>query len=54
MLIPIVGIGLYPKILTQVYDSKTVQLTARLRATVPSLGQQKTTAVSMSAPSIGS
>ncbi|CCH64647.1 NADH dehydrogenase I subunit 4, Involved in photosystem-1 cyclic electron flow [Richelia intracellularis HM01] len=54
LLIPIIGIGLYPKVLTQVYDSKTVQLTARLRAAVPSLAQQKTTAVSMSAPSLES
>ena len=54
LLIPIIGIGLYPKMLTQVYDSKTLQLTARLRAAVPSLAQQKTPLVSMSAPNIES
>ncbi|MDF0554624.1 photosynthetic/respiratory NAD(P)H-quinone oxidoreductase subunit D1 [Kamptonema sp. UHCC 0994] len=37
LLVPIIGIGLYPKILTQVYDATTVQLTARLRDSVPSL-----------------
>lgn len=37
LLVPIIGIGLYPKILTQIYDSKTVALTERLRANVPSL-----------------
>ena len=54
LLIPIIGIGLYPKILTQVYDSTTVQLTARLRDAVPTLAQQKVPAVSMSAPDIDS
>jgi NAD(P)H-quinone oxidoreductase subunit 4 len=37
LLVPIIGIGLYPKILTQIYDATTVQLTARLRDSVPSL-----------------
>jgi NAD(P)H-quinone oxidoreductase subunit 4 len=37
LLVPIIGIGLYPKILTQVYDATTTQLTARLRDSVPSL-----------------
>ncbi|NJM22386.1 MAG: NAD(P)H-quinone oxidoreductase subunit 4 [Richelia sp. SM1_7_0] len=54
LLIPIIGIGLYPKILTQIYDATTIQLTERLRGSVPSLAQQKTPAVSMSAPEIGS
>lgn len=53
LLIPIIGIGLYPKILTQIYDATTVQLTARLRDSVPSLAQQEVPAVSMSAPEIG-
>ena len=53
LLIPIIGIGLYPKILTQIYDATTVQLTAKLRGSVPSLAQQKVPAVSMSAPEIG-
>ncbi|MEY3867354.1 MAG: hypothetical protein RLZZ338_1245 [Cyanobacteriota bacterium] len=37
LLVPIIGIGLYPKVLTQIYDSTTVQLTARLRNSVPTL-----------------
>lgn len=32
LLIPIIGFGLYPKILTQVYDVKTIQITDRTRA----------------------
>ncbi|MBS9769389.1 MAG: NAD(P)H-quinone oxidoreductase subunit 4 [Trichodesmium sp. St16_bin4-tuft] len=37
LLVPIIGIGLYPKIVTQIYDATTVQLTARLRDSVPVL-----------------
>ncbi|AFZ51989.1 NAD(P)H-quinone oxidoreductase subunit 4 [Dactylococcopsis salina] len=37
LLIPIIGIGFYPKILTQVYDSTTIAYTDRLRNSVPSL-----------------
>ena len=40
LLVPIIGIGLYPKVLTQIYDATTLQLTARLRNSVPSLAQQ--------------
>ena len=40
LLIPIIGIGLYPKLVTQIYDSSISQLTTRLRASVPSLVQQ--------------
>jgi NAD(P)H-quinone oxidoreductase subunit 4 len=37
LLVPMIGIGLYPKMLTQIYDSTTLQLTARLRNSVPTL-----------------
>lgn len=37
LLVPIIGIGLYPKIVTQMYDSTTTQLTALMRQSVPSL-----------------
>lgn len=37
LLIPIIGVGLYPKILTQIYDSTTVAYTNRLRDSVPTL-----------------
>jgi NAD(P)H-quinone oxidoreductase subunit 4 len=40
LLVPIVGIGIYPKLITQIYDSTTNQLTAMLRNSVPSLIQQ--------------
>jgi len=53
LLIPIIGIGLYPKMLTQVYDATTVHLTARLRDSLPTLADQKAPAVSLSAPEIG-
>lgn len=53
LLVPIIGIGLYPKMLTQVYDSTTIQLTARLRNSVPSLAQQRQApTVSFRAPAI--
>ncbi|MDF5727164.1 MAG: NAD(P)H-quinone oxidoreductase subunit 4 [Rhizonema sp. PD38] len=52
LLVPIIGIGLYPKMLTQVYDSTTLQLTARLRDSVPSLAQQKAPTVSLNTPKI--
>lgn len=42
LLIPIIGIGLYPKIVTQIYDSTTQQLTATLRNSVPSLVREAT------------
>ncbi len=39
LLVPIIGIGLYPKIVTQIYDATTTQLTTMLRNHVPSLEQ---------------
>jgi NAD(P)H-quinone oxidoreductase subunit 4 len=40
LLVPIIGIGLYPKLVTQIYDSTTHQLTDLLRHSVPSLVQK--------------
>jgi len=37
LLVPIIGVGLYPKLLTQVYDSTSVALVNRLRDSVPTL-----------------
>ncbi|MGL5082061.1 MAG: photosynthetic/respiratory NAD(P)H-quinone oxidoreductase subunit D1 [Microcoleaceae cyanobacterium] len=37
LLVPIIGIGLYPKVVTQIYDATTVQLTALIRQSVPTL-----------------
>jgi NAD(P)H-quinone oxidoreductase subunit 4 len=55
LLVPIIGIGLYPKILTQIYDATTVQLTARLRNSVPTLAEGASVALGepMEAPAIG-
>ena len=54
LLIPIIGIGFYPKLLTQMYDATTVQLTARLRDSVPTLLANKAVQnVSWTAPIIG-
>jgi NAD(P)H-quinone oxidoreductase subunit 4 len=52
LLVPIIGIGLYPKMLTQVYDSTTIQLTARLRDSVPTIAQKESPAVSLKAPAL--
>jgi NAD(P)H-quinone oxidoreductase subunit 4 len=59
LLIPIIGIGLYPKIVTQIYDSTTNKLTALLRNSVPSLQQENVAKqsnnyefISLNAPSI--
>ncbi|MGK7953440.1 MAG: NAD(P)H-quinone oxidoreductase subunit 4 [Xenococcaceae cyanobacterium] len=40
LLVPIIGIGLYPKVATQIYDSTTNQLTTLMRASIPSLVQE--------------
>jgi NAD(P)H-quinone oxidoreductase subunit 4 len=42
LLIPIIGIGFYPKLLTQIYDATTLQLTSRMRDSVPALVQAPT------------
>lgn len=42
LLVPIIGVGFYPKLLTQIYDSTTVKLNARLRGSVPSLVAKET------------
>ena len=44
LLVPIIGIGLYPKVLTQIYDATTLQLTERLRNSVPTLAQHHNSA----------
>ncbi|MEQ9000620.1 MAG: NAD(P)H-quinone oxidoreductase subunit 4 [Coleofasciculus sp. B1-GNL1-01] len=42
LLIPIVGIGLYPKVATQTYDVKTVAVTAQVREALPVIAQERT------------
>ena len=39
LLIPIIGIGLYPKLATQTYDRTTVAVAAHLRAALPTVAQ---------------
>jgi NAD(P)H-quinone oxidoreductase subunit 4 len=53
LLVPIIGIGFYPKLLTQMYDATTVQLTTRLRDSVPTLAQEnEAPQISWRAPNI--
>ncbi len=58
LMIPVIGIGLYPKFITQIYDSTTNKLTALLRNSVPSLVQEavvtpeQSSMVSATAPKI--
>ena len=49
LLIPIIGIGLYPKFVTQIYDSTTHKLTALLQDSVPSLVQEAAVTPELSA-----
>ena len=37
LLVPIIGVGFYPKLLTQIYDATTTTMTAHLRESVPAL-----------------
>jgi NAD(P)H-quinone oxidoreductase subunit 4 len=58
LLVPMIGIGLYPKMLTQIYSATTEQLTVRLRDSVPTLAQPAVAkgdapAVPLQAPMIG-
>lgn len=41
LLIPIVGIGLYPKLVTSTYDVKTVQVANRMRSALPVIVQNR-------------
>ena len=43
LLIPIVGIGLYPKLITNTYDSKTLQVADKMRSALPIIVQAKNT-----------
>ncbi|MBD2091197.1 NAD(P)H-quinone oxidoreductase subunit 4 [Microcoleus sp. FACHB-1515] len=59
LLIPIVGIGFYPKMITQIYDSKTLEITARLQDALPTLAEKRIDAepmatIPLTAPAIES
>lgn len=45
LLVPIIGIGLYPKLLTQVYDATTTSLMVHLRNSVPTLADNRSPSV---------
>jgi NAD(P)H-quinone oxidoreductase subunit 4 len=57
LLVPIVGIGLYPKLLTQTYDVKTTQVASQAREAVLAIAHQPTNrlfAKAYSAPKLAS
>lgn len=41
LLIPIIGIGLYPKLATSTYDLKTIEVATKVRAALPVIAQQQ-------------
>ncbi|WP_373545018.1 NAD(P)H-quinone oxidoreductase subunit 4 [Chamaesiphon sp.] len=47
LLVPIIGVGFYPKLLTQIYDPTTTALTAHLRDSVPTIAHQQSDPVAM-------
>lgn len=48
LLVPIIGVGFYPKLLTQIYDATTTTMTAHLRASVPTIARKESTPVALS------
>jgi NAD(P)H-quinone oxidoreductase subunit 4 len=48
LLVPVIGIGLYPKIVSGMYDATTQQITAKLRQSVPTLVESSQVASSTS------
>ncbi|ELR99792.1 NAD(P)H-quinone oxidoreductase subunit 4 [Gloeocapsa sp. PCC 73106] len=42
LLIPIIGIGLYPKLITTTYDYKTIEVASKVRSALPVIAQQET------------
>jgi NAD(P)H-quinone oxidoreductase subunit 4 len=47
LLVPIIGVGFYPKLLTQIYDSTTTTLTAHLRDSVPTIAHKQSNPVAL-------
>ncbi|MCP2732429.1 NAD(P)H-quinone oxidoreductase subunit 4 [Limnofasciculus baicalensis] len=54
LLLPIIGIGFYPKMATQTYDVKTVAVTAEVRQALPIIAQERSNLYSemLNAPSL--
>lgn len=47
LLVPIIGVGFYPKLLTQIYDPTTTALTAHLRDSVPTIARKQSAPVAV-------
>ncbi|MFO5527174.1 MAG: NAD(P)H-quinone oxidoreductase subunit 4, partial [Cuspidothrix sp.] len=41
LIVPIIGIGFYPKMITQAYDVKTVKIAAHTRQVLPVIAHQQ-------------
>jgi NAD(P)H-quinone oxidoreductase subunit 4 len=57
LLLPIIGIGFYPKLATQTYDVKTVEVAAHARQVLPVVARQQPTSLYsqvFSAPTLAS
>jgi NAD(P)H-quinone oxidoreductase subunit 4 len=52
LMLPIVGIGFYPKILTQTYDATTVQIAQQARNALPVVAQNRSVSPVSMAPSL--
>ncbi len=49
LLVPIIGVGFYPKLLTQIYDETTTSLTAHLRESVPTIAHKPVDPITLGA-----
>ncbi|MGL5872558.1 MAG: NAD(P)H-quinone oxidoreductase subunit 4 [Xenococcaceae cyanobacterium] len=45
LLIPVIGIGLYPKLVTNTYDVKTMEMASKVRSALPVIVQQQESSV---------
>jgi len=45
LILPIIGIGLYPKLITTTYDVDTVQVASKVRASLPVIVENHVTAI---------
>jgi NAD(P)H-quinone oxidoreductase subunit 4 len=54
LLLPVIGIGLYPKVVTQTYDVKTVAVTTHVQESLPLIAKSRSPlyASALKAPSL--
>jgi NAD(P)H-quinone oxidoreductase subunit 4 len=45
LLIPVIGIGLYPKLVTNTYDVKTIEMASKVRSALPVIVQQQESSI---------